>query len=47
MCSGNAATARRAAIDFVKDVRLWFAPQRAERTFLAWIRTALALVGGG
>lgn len=48
-------------IDFVKDVRLWFAPQRLrdegetpdyrfslanERTFLAWIRTALALVGG-
>ncbi|MCJ1679663.1 DUF202 domain-containing protein [Streptomyces sp. APSN-46.1] len=49
-------------IDFVKGVRLWFAPQRLrnegetpdyrfslanERTFLAWIRTALALVGGG
>ncbi|MEU2390088.1 DUF202 domain-containing protein [Streptomyces sp. NPDC007369] len=49
-------------IDFGKDVRLWFAPQRLrdegetpdyrfslanERTFLAWIRTALALVGGG
>ncbi|QES50890.1 hypothetical protein DEJ50_26715 [Streptomyces venezuelae] len=49
-------------IDFVKDARLWFAPQRVrdegetpdyrfslanERTFLAWIRTALALVGGG
>ncbi|MGW6983407.1 YidH family protein [Streptomyces sp. NPDC054932] len=49
-------------IDFVKDVRLWFAPSRLrdegetpdyrfslanERTFLAWIRTALALVGGG
>ncbi|MCX4694218.1 YidH family protein [Streptomyces sp. NBC_01408] len=49
-------------IDFVKDVRLWFAPERVkdegetpdyrfslanERTFLAWIRTALALVGGG
>ncbi|MFG2297457.1 YidH family protein [Streptomyces sp. NPDC048603] len=49
-------------IDFVRDVRLWFAPQRIraegatpdyrfslanERTFLAWIRTALALVGGG
>ncbi|MFE9256875.1 YidH family protein [Streptomyces sp. NPDC006879] len=48
--------------DFVKDLRLWFAPQRIrgegetpdyrfslanERTFLAWIRTALALVGGG
>ncbi|MER5871871.1 DUF202 domain-containing protein [Streptomyces sp. NPDC002044] len=49
-------------IDFVKGVRLWFAPARLkdegetpdyrfslanERTFLAWIRTALALVGGG
>ncbi|MCX4525013.1 MULTISPECIES: YidH family protein [unclassified Streptomyces] len=49
-------------IEFAKDVRLWFAPQRLrdegetpdyrfslanERTFLAWIRTALALVGGG
>ncbi|MFD3699333.1 YidH family protein [Streptomyces sp. NPDC058646] len=49
-------------IDFVRDVRLWFAPERVkdegetpdyrfslanERTFLAWIRTALALVGGG
>ncbi|MDJ0381579.1 DUF202 domain-containing protein [Streptomyces sp. G-G2] len=49
-------------IDFVRGVRLWFAPQRLreegdtpdyrfslanERTFLAWIRTALALVGGG
>ncbi|WCD85581.1 Inner membrane protein YidH [Streptomyces xanthophaeus] len=49
-------------IDFVKDVRLWFAPARLkdegetpdyrfslanERTFLAWVRTALALVGGG
>ncbi|MEW2415654.1 DUF202 domain-containing protein [Streptomyces sp. NPDC046866] len=49
-------------IDFGKDVRLWFAPQRVrdegetpdyrfslanERTFLAWIRTALALIGGG
>ncbi|WP_329193940.1 MULTISPECIES: YidH family protein [unclassified Streptomyces] len=49
-------------IDLVKDVRLWFSPQRLkeegqtpdyrfslanERTFLAWVRTALALVGGG
>ncbi|MER5729984.1 DUF202 domain-containing protein [Streptomyces sp. NPDC002138] len=49
-------------IDFVRGVRLWFAPRRIrdegatpdyrfslanERTFLAWIRTALALVGGG
>ncbi|MFD3720819.1 YidH family protein [Streptomyces sp. NPDC058674] len=49
-------------IDFVRDMRLWFAPERLrdegetpdyrfslanERTFLAWIRTALALVGGG
>ncbi|MEU6865917.1 DUF202 domain-containing protein [Streptomyces sp. NPDC046876] len=49
-------------IDFGKDVRLWFAPQRVrdegetpdyrfslanERTFLAWIRTSLALIGGG
>lgn len=49
-------------IDFGRDVRLWFAPERVkeegdtpdyrfslanERTFLAWIRTALALVGGG
>jgi putative membrane protein len=49
-------------IDFVRSLRLWFAPQRLgeegetpdyrfslanERTFLAWIRTALALVGGG
>ncbi|MET9323941.1 DUF202 domain-containing protein [Streptomyces sp. NPDC003038] len=47
---------------FLRDVRLWFAPERLkgegqtpdyrfslanERTFLAWIRTALALVGGG
>nr|WSX52668.1 DUF202 domain-containing protein [Streptomyces sp. NBC_00974] len=49
-------------IDFGKDVRLWFTPERVkeegetpdyrfslanERTFLAWIRTALALIGGG
>ncbi|MDJ0463378.1 DUF202 domain-containing protein [Streptomyces sp. H27-C3] len=49
-------------IDFVRSLRLWFAPQRIkeegetpdyrfslanERTFLAWIRTALALIGGG
>ncbi|MFE4608783.1 YidH family protein [Streptomyces niveus] len=49
-------------IDFVRSLRLWFAPRRIsdegttpdyrfslanERTFLAWIRTALALVGGG
>ncbi|MER7110371.1 YidH family protein [Streptomyces sp. NPDC000229] len=48
--------------EFVRGLRLWFAPQRIreegetpdyrfslanERTFLAWIRTALALVGGG
>ncbi|MFF8291705.1 YidH family protein [Streptomyces sp. NPDC016309] len=48
--------------DFVRGLRLWFAPQRIreegatpdyrfslanERTFLAWLRTALALVGGG
>ncbi|MEV7415713.1 DUF202 domain-containing protein [Streptomyces sp. NPDC089919] len=48
--------------DFLKDVRLWFAPWRVrdeggtpdyrfslanERTFLAWLRTALALIGGG
>ncbi|MFF4171517.1 YidH family protein [Streptomyces sp. NPDC001744] len=48
--------------DFVRGLRLWFAPRRLqeegdtpdyrfslanERTFLAWIRTALALVGGG
>ncbi|MFF1422188.1 YidH family protein [Streptomyces sp. NPDC058280] len=49
-------------IEFVRSLRLWFAPQRIseegetpdyrfslanERTFLAWLRTALALVGGG
>ncbi|MEU8846864.1 DUF202 domain-containing protein [Streptomyces sp. NPDC048384] len=49
-------------IEFVRNVRLWFAPQEIrqeggtpdyrfslanERTFLAWLRTALALVGGG
>ncbi|WP_434588207.1 YidH family protein [Streptomyces sp. A5-4] len=49
-------------IDFVRSLRLWFAPQHIkeegetpdyrfslanERTFLAWIRTALALIGGG
>ncbi|MCH0565546.1 MULTISPECIES: DUF202 domain-containing protein [unclassified Streptomyces] len=49
-------------IPFVRNVRLWFAPQRIreegatpdyrfslanERTFLAWLRTALALIGGG
>ncbi|MFJ9666041.1 YidH family protein [Streptomyces sp. NPDC101219] len=49
-------------IEFVRNVRLWFAPEDArqegetpdyrfslanERTFLAWLRTALALVGGG
>ncbi|MFJ8751216.1 YidH family protein [Streptomyces sp. NPDC102441] len=48
--------------DFVRGLRLWFAPERIrsegdtpdyrfslanERTFLAWIRTALALIGGG
>ncbi|MEV7286465.1 DUF202 domain-containing protein [Streptomyces sp. NPDC093252] len=48
--------------DFVRNVRLWFAPERVraegatpdyrfslanERTFLAWLRTALALIGGG
>ncbi len=48
--------------DFVRNVRLWFAPQEVreegrtpdyrfslanERTFLAWLRTALALIGGG
>ncbi|NEA48871.1 DUF202 domain-containing protein [Streptomyces sp. SID10815] len=49
-------------IDFVRNVRLWFAPEEVreegrtpdyrfslanERTFLAWLRTALALIGGG
>ncbi|MEU6402700.1 DUF202 domain-containing protein [Streptomyces sp. NPDC046985] len=49
-------------IDFVRNVRLWFAPEAVrregrtpdyrfslanERTFLAWLRTALALIGGG
>ncbi|MFJ7150019.1 YidH family protein [Streptomyces sp. NPDC100445] len=49
-------------IDLVRNVRLWFAPERVrdeggtpdyrfslanERTFLAWLRTALALIGGG
>ncbi|MGW5660544.1 YidH family protein [Streptomyces sp. NPDC003758] len=49
-------------IEFVRNVRLWFAPQEVreegrtpdyrfslanERTFLAWLRTALALIGGG
>ena len=49
-------------IDFVRNVRLWFAPELVreegktpdyrfslanERTFLAWLRTAMALVGGG
>jgi putative membrane protein len=49
-------------IDFVRNVRLWFAPGEVrregdtpdyrfslanERTFLAWLRTALALIGGG
>ncbi|MFF9686785.1 YidH family protein [Streptomyces sp. NPDC014623] len=48
--------------DFVRGLRLWFAPERIreegdtpdyrfslanERTFLAWIRTSLALIGGG
>ncbi|MGR8011457.1 YidH family protein [Streptomyces hypolithicus] len=48
--------------EFVRSLRLWFAPQRIreegetpdyrfslanERTFLAWIRTSLALIGGG
>lgn len=48
--------------EFVKNVRLWFAPEEVrregttpdyrfslanERTFLAWLRTALALIGGG
>ncbi|MEU9403279.1 DUF202 domain-containing protein [Streptomyces sp. SID4985] len=49
-------------IEFARNVRLWFAPERVrdegstpdyrfslanERTFLAWLRTALALIGGG
>ncbi|GAA0910473.1 YidH family protein [Streptomyces thermoalcalitolerans] len=49
-------------IDFVRNVRLWFAPEEVreegstpdyrfslanERTFLAWLRTALALIAGG
>lgn len=49
-------------IEFVRNVRLWFAPEQVreegrtpdyrfslanERTFLAWLRTALALIGGG
>ncbi|MGW2048127.1 YidH family protein [Streptomyces sp. NPDC001858] len=49
-------------IEWVRNVRLWFAPARVreggstpdyrfslanERTFLAWLRTALALIGGG
>jgi putative membrane protein len=49
-------------IEFVRNVRLWFAPEHIreeggtpdyrfslanERTFLAWLRTALALIGGG
>ena len=49
-------------IEFVRNARLWFAPERVrdegttpdyrfslanERTFLAWLRTALALIGGG
>ncbi|MBL1086283.1 DUF202 domain-containing protein [Streptomyces actinomycinicus] len=48
--------------EFVRNIRLWFAPERVrdegatpdyrfslanERTFLAWLRTALALIGGG
>ncbi|MEW2568958.1 DUF202 domain-containing protein [Streptomyces sp. NPDC047070] len=49
-------------IEFVRNVRLWFVPERIgeegvtpdyrfslanERTFLAWLRTSLALIGGG
>ena len=49
-------------IEFVQNVRLWFAPEQVreevstpdyrfslanERTFLAWIRTALSLLAGG
>ncbi|MER6995978.1 DUF202 domain-containing protein [Streptomyces sp. NPDC000410] len=48
--------------EFVRSLRLWFAPERIrdegetpdyrfslanERTFLAWLRTALALIAGG
>jgi putative membrane protein len=49
-------------IEYVRNVRFWFAPQAVreegdtpdyrfslanERTFLAWVRTGLALIGGG
>lgn len=58
----NGAGRVRWVTEFVRSLRLWFAPQRVreegatpdyrfslanERTFLAWIRTALALIGGG